>query len=713
MEQTPASEDALEPIADAGERTSAELKYDAQATTKLTEYLRVYTPSADAGAIDTLNKRYRIDLATPLPEFDSQTAKAYAASDLTEPTRRLFAQVCQPGTTQRHRAIQALKGVHHKHIVSLVAAGAVELSRPAGQRFVIFFERPHGKKLAALLAQQHAHLNQQFLIERIIAPIASAIHQFEELDISHGLINLDNIYFNDTAMVGPCVAEPSGYSQIFYYEPAERMQALATGKGEGSISHDFYALAVLVLRIIQGAQHFANLNPDILTRLILREGVYWALMRNAEVPEIFYDFFRGIFSQNPEDRWDYHYVKPWLEGKRYNVLPPPQPVEAIRPFEFADTQAYTRRELAHVLYSDWDKITEPVQSGKITQWVTVSLRNKEIAEAVTRISRTVNEIGNRNEVQLSEQLMRLLIALDPHGPIRLNQLSFHLDGLDSLVADFYNSKSHQELQRIAKFIEFNMATFWLDQQRKLHDYSVPTVINNMFIKLDRLRSTLRNPGLGFGLERMLYDLNPDMPCLSPLFNNAHITTLPALLMRLDRLAPSLYKNEDPIDRHIAAFIASKLAIQHEIHLLDLGAVPALAGHRAIMALHLLSLAQHKVDNIQLPGLTHWLALRILPALDIIHSRTLRQRLKYLLLEQAQAGYTQLMADVIVNTDYATADREGFKQAWSMYQANAANIVTYRKGVLIDQQSTRVGFMIAKTLAYCLLLYSFIDVITGR
>ncbi len=59
------------------------------------------------------------------------------------------------------------------------------------------------------------------------------------------------------------------------------------------------------------------------------------------------------------------------------------------------------------------------------------------------------------------------------------------------------------------------------------------------MKLERLRSIIRNAGLGFGIERMLYDLNPDMPCQSPLFAQWHVATLPALLKQLDRLAPAL------------------------------------------------------------------------------------------------------------------------------------------------------------------------------
>ncbi len=51
----------------------------------------------------------------------------------------------------------------------------------------------------------------------------------------------------------------------------------------------------------------------------------------------------------------------------------------------------------------------------------------------------------------------------------------------------------------------------------------------------------------------------------------------------------------------------------------------------------------------------------------------------MLLEQAQAGYTQLLTEVIINSDYAAADQAGFQQAWSLYLVNESKIINYRKG----------------------------------
>lgn len=694
-------------VADNSTISDEERKSNVESIAKLGEFLRRYAPASATPALDTLQDRFRVELNAPLPEFDTRTARAYAATDLHEQNRQMFALVCQAGTVQRHRAIGALKSIVHRNILTLAAADPVDLSRPEEERFVIFYERPAGKRLSELLASGQVPIGEQFLCERIIAPIAAAINQFSELDIAHGLINPDNIYLGDNTVLGHCVSEPCGYSQPFYCEPIERLQALPAGKGEGTTAQDYYALAVLVLYLLHGQSHFAAFTPNTLARSILHEGVYNAVTRQRDVPEIFYDFFRGILTQNADDRWNYRQLKPWLEGKRYNVLPPPAPIEAIRPFEFDDQQANTRRELAHLFAHGWDHMIMPIQTHHLTQWVSVSLRNKELAENISRISHNVAELGTKNEIQITEQLMRVILILDPQGPIRIKQLSFHIDGIDALCAELYATKANQDLQLLAKFIEFNMGSYWLERQRKtINEYEVPTATNVIFIKLDKLRACIRNGGYGFGLERMLYDLNPDLPCLSPLFANAHVTSLSILLRKLDRLAPSLSK-DDPIDRHLAAFIASKIGIQHEIRLHELTAVPALANNRAMLSLHLLSLAQQKSGNMILPGLTHWLALHILPLLDSIHSRSLRKKIKGLLIERAQSGSIKALADLIITSDYAGTDLNGYQQARNVYYHNAAKIENYRHAERIDEESNRVGFIMAKFIAYSALFYSMI------
>lgn len=678
---------------------------------KLRDALRNYKSSMDSHPLDMLNNQYTIDLQQPLPSFDTQTAKAYAASDASEPSKMLFAHVCEWGVPQRHRAISALMGLECRSITQLVAAGNVKLSTTQQERFVIFYERPPGIKLSELIKRKKIPANTVFIYEHILSPIANAIQQFSDLDISHGLINPDNIYINDHAILGPCVAEPCGLSQPFYYESVERMQALPNAKGEGSTSHDYYALAVLLLEILHGFEHMAAYNKDSLIQAIFRQGPYNALMQEKEVAEVFYDFFRGTFNVNPHDRWRGKQVLPWLAGKRFNVLPPPTPADAVRPYELSENNhANTRRELAHLFSLDWTRMIASLHNNQLSHWVSVSLRNKELSDIISRLSRTAYDLSTKNETQTYEALMNIIMLLDPPGPVRIRGLSMHVDGMDSLCADLYAKKQHPELQLLAKFIESNMVNYWLELQAKMHkekeEYEIPAVINNLNIRLDRLRGCIRNQGIGFGIERMLYDLNPDMACISPVLASHNVKTLAELLTKLDQLAPKLSEEDDPIDRHIGAFIASKLIITKEIRLDELEGIPMLATNKTIMAIYLLGASQIKASHLRLPGLTTWLVLRTLPLMDHIHSRTLRKKYKIALMALAPLGSIPKLADLIVSADYAANDYIGYKKALITYQNNANSIAYYEAAENVEAESTAMGFRIAKMVAYLCLFAAF-------
>lgn len=695
---------------------------EAELSKTLSGFLHGYIPATTSNSEpDVIDGKYKIELNSPLANFTSKTATAYNAIDIKNPEKAssYVALVCETNTLQRTRIISTLINSPHPNIMVLIASGVVELSQPKEERFVIIYEKPKGEKLSKLIATTKNRPNFEFICQNIISPLATAIQHLSELGVSHGNINCDNIYYDIAgtvgAIIGPCTTEPCGFSQPFYYEPVERMQALPAGKGDGDSSQDFYALAVVVLHIIYGMNHFVEITENGLIRKILKEGAFSALTRNKDMLEIFYDFFRGLLSHNAHDRWGYKYLKAWLDGKRYNVMPTPPPQEAIRPFEFNDDVAYTRREVADIFFHNWQSVPEIFASGQLSTWVAISLRNKELNEYLLRTAKAVGSSAKKNDPYTNEQIMRAIAVFDHSGPVRLGKLSFHLDGINTLFADMIFTESNVELQSLMQFIELSMFHFVVGQKNKDTEKSAESensAIDAIFMKLDRLRSVIRNSGTGFGIERILYDLNPGMKCISPMLAGLHVSSLSSMLKALDKLAPQLSQNNDPIDKHIAAFIASHLNIQHEIHLTSLSAQPILAKNQVMIALKILAAAQQKSGISYLPGLTNWLALRILPLLDVIRSKTLKRKLVTMLSNAARSGSTQKMAEIIIESGYAQAEASAFQQAVQNFKQNANDIIYYNKKEMIEIHSRQLGARMAHYIALAALLFSFVISVRG-
>lgn len=678
-----------------------------QSLAKTTEYLSQYKPLTPEPPKDVYQAQFKIELTQPLPKFDYGTLKAYQAQDMTD-GRSLYGVVCENTSILRHKVIERMLGVRHPDLVSVVAAGPVSLSQPDEERFVVFFEQPKGQRLSTMLANAKGKIPATIIIEHIIHPIIQASLALADAGITHGSINPDNIYYETHAVLGPCVLEPCGYSQPFYYELVERMQAHPAGKGEFNAGTDFYAVAVMVLEILLGARHFEHFTPDKLSRLILRKGNFDALTGNREPPEEFYDFISGMLGSGHNTRWNYRYLKPWLEGKHYNVPPITPPTEGVRPYEIFDTTGHSRREVAHLMRHNWNGVAEALNKNSLSQWTLMVLRLKDFSEAISRLIRTIVESGVKNEKLRNETLLRLILLLDQEGPLQYQQIALHVDGLESFFAHAFINQNNTELTLLTAFIEQNLGNIWLELQR-MKEVEITDATIAMLNKFERVRALLRNTGLGFGIERAFYELNPNMPCLSPLCRGRHITNLTGLLKHLDKIAPNLAANQDPIDNHLAAFMTSKLGIQSEIKLHDLSAVPQIATNRTLIALKLFAVAQHRSGNIELSGLTHWIAQRVLPSMQYLQSQTIRGRTLQMVLDEAMDGRTQRLGDVLLDGEIVNADFNGFQKALKNYKNNALRIEHYKRATNLDRDSAQMGAIIAKIFAYMVFLVSIYKV----
>lgn len=678
-------------------------KNDAQLQAKLNDFIRQYSPPQTESGKNLLNNRYRIELANPLPEYDTKTTRAYNVVDTTGENKNLFALLINTGRLIRYPLVEKLKGFRHPSMISLIAAGSVEFSQPAEECYVLVYERPAGRKLSVMLSSKNITMNDYFIVNSIISPLIAVINELSELNITHGAINPENIYFSEAPVLGDCISQACGYSQPYYYEPIERMLCLPAGKGEGTSAVDYYALAVVVLYVLFGQSHFSVFVKEALIREIFKQGAYMALLRNQDTSLLMDEFFRGTLGQDNEHRWNYRYLKSWVEGRRSSAIVGRSNSEILKPFEYGDgpagIYAESRSELAYELFRSWDSLSEILHGGHLISWMAINLRNKELVNEIGRIAKSISQLSGKQDHLLSEQYMRLITALDPAGPIRISPLSMHVDGIPALCAEFFFSKAEKELQALSKFIEHDMVTYWNHSQVVKDTTTVNPAIKPMLAKLDKLRLMVKNQSSGFGIERLLYELNPEMACQSALCANAHVTSLAALLKRLDRLAPALYSQQDPTDRHIAAFVSQKLNLQTEVRLHELAAIPSLANNRTIMALKLLALAQHRSGNSSLPGLSHWLAIRILPSLDVIRSRTLRNKLKDALIQRAEKGSLGALEQLIIDASYSNADRSGYQRAINSYNQNTRRITAYRTPEVIDHDSNIAGATIAKSFAY--------------
>ena len=140
-----------------------------------------------------LNDRYHIDPQSPLPDFDSPSAKAYAVEDRRDGGRQLFALVCTPGLPIRSKAMSVLRGTTITGILTLIEQGPVDWPLLGQGTMAIIYEQPLGGCLAANFDGAGAGIFEHDLPKRLIHPLVDAVQRLSSRDTTHRAIRPDNM----------------------------------------------------------------------------------------------------------------------------------------------------------------------------------------------------------------------------------------------------------------------------------------------------------------------------------------------------------------------------------------------------------------------------------------------------------------------------------------------------------------------------------------
>lgn len=680
---------------------------DAQSLSKETEGLRedvfriiAGLPKPASAPPNVVGTHFTVQMNAPLPYLNTTLATAYGAQDARNPGTPLYALVCDPKMPVRGKVIKALLNVSIPNLVTLHACGLADLTGIPGRRMVLVYDRPAGKSLEALLAERTKMLPEQYVADKVVTPIGNIIQQFAELEISHGRICPQNVFMSDTGVVlGECASEPCGYSQPYAFEPPDRAQALPAGKGESTPANDTFSLGVLAAFLQLGPRLFSKgpTQEEHIIRL-LRDGSYVALAANIDFSDGMTDLLRGTLPDRPAERWTWQQLKPWCKGRRYNMLPPAAPSAATRPYPIDKVEYYTPRELSHGLHKNWDAAVRGVLDGSLLRWLDLSVRRKDIGDIVRRTMQALGvEKGLRTPQQKDELTARVITILDPQAPLSLKEVRVHPSGVGALIAEGFRIGDRQLVQSCLDVIEQGLGATWADMHKR-KDEEISTDIQNCLWLLDRMRMVVRMPGFGFGLERAIYDLNPDLACQSPILGDNHAHTVKDLLMALDRLAPEKARETPPFDVHIAAFLGSKLTTSRESHLSEYGSIPKLAKHKSFVTLRLLEQAHDSCGRPRLPGLSAWVTAELMQPIEEFHSRGVREQMQTGLKQLADNGYLTPIYQFINQRGFAASNLDGYREAIETYFKMSKEIATLRDKRIQKGKASISGFAVAKYIA---------------
>ena len=643
-----------------------------------------------------LGDRFEILPAQPLSAFDAPAGPAFAARVLRGGRKaECYAVVCSDLAPPRSDALSTMMSLDNPGLTRLADFGLVDWNQGKNRRLALLFDRPTGRRLIANLTTPVEPAPEDMILRVVIPSMASVLRELGGRGITHGGIRPTNIFLREGGTgvtLGECASAPPGYGQPTVFEPVERAMTTAGGRGRGSILDDMYAFGVTLVVLAFGRNPLQELGDDAAIDAKIDKGSFGALVGNARLPQDLSEPVRGMLLDDPKQRWGINQLELWLSGRR---LSPKQGVlskRATRPLELAGREAWHCRGLARLMVANVPAAAAIIDGGELDRWLRRSLSDDPLAEGVVQAADQATSSGSRTSSVADRVVARVAIALDPSAPIRYKGKAVMPDSIGVALADAFLRRENP--QPLAEIIAWQLAGFWVNAQPEVKPEVVPLVQ-----AIEGLRSIMERSGPGFGIERVLYEANLHLQCLSSMVAGLHAATPADLLTALEMASAQKDRPREPFDRHIAGFLAARHRKLDDNLLLQFA--PGVDPVRRVTALvSIFGDIQVRFAVDPLPGLCEWLASVMDPTFARFYNRKNRDAVRKQVEKVAGEGKLVELMRAIDDPDAIRRDAQGFGSARLDYKKTGREIDNLKE-MIADPASINdgVGRQVAGVVAW--------------
>ena len=645
------------------------------------------------GTAVVLRDRYAIYPESPLPEFNTVTAQAFLAEDRREGNqgKPLFALVVKAGVPLRMNALRVLKGLETPGLMAMQEWGAMDWPPAERKLMVVVYTRPTGGRVMSDLNAEFKRVEESEVLRKVVAPITESLKLIAIHRLTHRGIRPTNMFWaspdRDRIVLGDCATAPPAFEQGAPFETPEMAMTHPAGRGEGHYTDDFYALGASLVMLLHGRNTATNHSDEEVIRAKIERGSYSALVTETRLSIQIIELLRGLLCDDPEERWTADALEQWLGGRRMMPMQAKIEKHAGRAFAFAGKEYVSPRLLASALAKNWEAAMPVVMEGQLELWLRRSLEDKDRANAVAAAVQLTGYTASDKRSANDTTLARVCLILDHLAPVRYKSVSAMPDGIGFLFA--MAMAEGGDLRVLVEMLVREVPHVWHDARPGYH----PDIATSDG-KLRRQKTYLDRATIGNGVERVLYELNEGVPCMSPFTADEFVLDLRDLLPALNNVAKKVDGKAWPVDRHVAAFVITRANFEVERLISDV-ADPSIERSTLAM-LALLALVQWRLGQMGLFGLASWVGGLMQPAINSYHNRQKRRELEREIPKLVRTGSLIELARLLDNPDEKARDAEGFHFARAEWLDAATQIADLSSGK--SQRDGRVAAMAQQVAA---------------
>lgn len=635
-----------------------------------------------------LKDRFEICLDKPLPDLDSNGAKAFEVKDNINPQRNLYALICGKDLSSRLSYLPYMKSIDSPFILKLVEYGIVAVEKNE-ETMALIYKKPTGPR-ADNFNEAAPKLSPE-TFKSLAVSILSACDVLKTFGLTHRAIRLNNLFFKDSSrtelVLGDCLATFPSYYQPLVYETVENTLCEPQSRGNGTPEQDLYSAGVALLSLVLGKEVSSEMSAAEQIRQKLKTSSFSFLSANEKIHSQMGVVLRSLLDDNPENRCDYNHLINYYEGKTTSFSTPDTFDRSTRALIINGEKCYTRKNAALTMLANPDFGIEVIQSGKLLDWVKNGLENEKLYAKIEKLISSDKENPDKNSL-----LAKICILLDCSLPLKTADGYIFPSGLAKTI--FYNKKNGLSLNHLQTLIMSDAIKLWYQEQPSLR---APTNAGEFKLYLSR-------NDFGYGFDRIMYDVDEDLPCVSPLLGETLVNSVARLLKALDNYKGD-YQNL-PFDKSIIAYLRCKMGKKIDGVLTDINANQDALKIGAIIRLY--ATIQNKNGPAMLPNLTQWLVSISKPLIQSFHNIKYQKYLEQELLQISKNGKIIEIVEILDNEEARTKDKAEFSEALKA----VSFLLTEKNKILsgdskIEEEARDLALRFTSILAVLTMLSTFV------
>jgi eukaryotic-like serine/threonine-protein kinase len=650
---------------------------------------------------DFVEEKYQININQKIDELSSDSCVYYHALN-TETNQQFFAIAFDRSFNPNIAKIFLFKAKNRPFFVNPVAISYAKLSNDKIKRLIVIVPKYDYTNNLAAIFDKIGQQNSGYIVGTLLPVLVNIIQFAEDNNLNIGNINPENLIFLDDKLT---LREPyTNYShskQPYHYLAPEIMDAHYSGRKTNSTAADIFAVGVTLINTYYGNLLLSEATESFKEER-LNVGTFAGLCGKRRVGDDVKNQFKGCLTDNAIERWKLRNLMDWQIGKptKSKIALSSSATDTFAPVSFNGKNYSNYKSLASALYNNWDIALNFLGEDRVLKWIQRGTGKTKIIDNLDElVSREYASQGfTKSFIDREERLMKAIQILDCQGPFRCDDFSSHLTSISSF---FFWAYVSNKKNIIDIFIKVTLKKFWEDFKKYELDFDFD---ESSIDKISEIPEFYNIYIPGCAVERVLYYLNPNLPCLSPIVFNDHITSLKDLLIQLDRLAATS-SEKNLFDKHIISFIASKINLKRDIYNNLLKEIPIQSDATFVHGLVVIVLAMQSIEEqIELSNLASTLGKKATEFINMtINNVKVRRSLEEGISNAADESDLQTILKLISNSKLYQKDQSGFYKATKDVKSINKRIQALANNKDVTHYGTIFGQRITVLVSYLLFM----------